>query len=192
MEYYLTDAEGSMKGIISYNIEVLREIVDKRFKEGGINGLNQKDVDELVNSYGIVIKCECSQVWDKIVRGEYSEPEHALSWRDDVNANILITSVNVKRDLQYEEYDTLMHAQQLIIDLINGCGRGVYKHIEIEHNLFNDDGELTYKHNLQRVAGDNAEIYDAFGKYNSNTKTPELIVVTRERNADISKLIKTK
>lgn len=192
MEYYLTDAERSMKGIISYNIEVLREIVDKRFKEGGINELNQKDVDELVNSYGIVIKCECSQVWDKIVRGEYSEPKHTLSWRDDVNTNVLITSMDVVRDLQYEDYDTLIHAQQLIIDIISGCGRGVYRHIEIEHNLFNEDGDLSYKQNLQRVSGDNAEIYDAFGSYNSETKTPELIVVTRERNADISKLIKTK
>lgn len=172
-------------------IKVLEQLVEKRATRG-ISGLNQQDIDTLVNTYGEVIHRECELIWEKIVRGECKTIDSVLSWHGDININMLMTSRSVVRPIQWDLYDVLIQAQILITDIINDCDEDMYPRISIDCNLFREDGKLSYKYNLQSVAGDAVNIYSAYGDYDTKTKMAEMVVVTHQDNVDISELIKKK
>lgn len=170
------------------DIRVMESIINKQFNNGGISCLNQDDVDDLVDAYQSYMKWLCKDVWDKICKGDCKSECHTLTWIDDIKKNCFIRGRSVPLNLTNAEEKIVDNAKILLIDIINACGKAVYDHITIDHNLFTENGILNYRYNFEElVKGSDVNLGEIHTILSTEDNSTRIYVMTIEENVDVFK-----
>lgn len=172
------------------DIRVMESIINKQFNNGGISCLNQDDVDDLVDAYQSYMKWLCKDVWDKICKGDCKSECHTLTWIDDIKKNCFIRGRSVPLNLTNVEEKIVDNAKTLLIDIINACGKDVYDHITIDHNLFTENGILNYRYNFEElVKGSDVNLGEIHTVLSTEDNSTRIYVMTIEENIDVFKCL---